>query len=138
LDARWLGWWVFAETDNGSQSDTERLWPGVALVACAASSVRTGHAITRIIVIALLKLLSYVMAWGEFAGIGCSQVGWRVFVEVATQLAEWYRGAFARSRFSPCAVSFARTGHAITRIVVITNRCSCPPGCSLLSGNAIR
>jgi len=52
LDARRLEWWVFAEIDNGSQSDTERLLPGVALVACAASSVGTGHAITRIIVIA--------------------------------------------------------------------------------------
>ena len=52
MDARRLEWWVFAEIGNGSQSDTERLLPGVALVACAVSSVRTGHAITRIIVIA--------------------------------------------------------------------------------------
>ena len=28
--------------------------------------------------------------------------------------------------FAACAVSFARSGHAITRIVFITNRCSCP------------
>jgi hypothetical protein len=33
-----------------------------------------------------------------------------------------------------CALSEARSVHAITRIVVITNRCSCPPGCSLLAG----
>ena len=36
------------------------------------------------------------------------------------------------------ALREARCVHAITRIVVITNRCSCPPGCSLLRKDAVR
>jgi hypothetical protein len=81
LDARRLGWWVFAETDNGSQSDTERLLPRVAFAACAVSSVRTGHAISGL---SLSQIAVVVVGRDGVGGVRwnwmlAGLVGWQLF-----------------------------------------------------------
>ena len=61
-----------------------------------------------------------------------AKFGWRVFVEASTSSQSDTERLLSGVAFVACAVSYARCGHAITRIVVITNRWSCRLRCNLV------
>ena len=61
-----------------------------------------------------------------------AKFGWRVFVEASTSSQYDTERLLPGVAFVACAVSYARCGHAITQIVVITNRWSCRLRCNLV------